>query len=246
MQIWFTHSDRTKVTWGTDVVGGVAQLDILMLERPDDGSWESKFVFADQDERVGAGRLAWAQSVESADPVPPPVVPSSPEEAGGSDGAFKGAWSAEATYIAGDTVTHAESTWGATTAPAVGDEPGVAGAWAELAASGGGGVSIPTFTAAHAAGAGTLAWYNDSADTVTITGLRVTLSAAAVDAATVVDVNVDGTTALAAPVSVAVGQTTSGKTVDEIVVPVGSALTVDVDSVGTPGADETVLVQFYV
>lgn len=112
---------------------------------------------------------------------------------------------------------------------------------------GGGGVadSIPTFTAAHAVGVGTLRWYNDTGNSITIAGARATISSDAVDAATVVDVNVDDVSALDAPISITVGTRTI-KVTDEIVIPADSYLTIDVDSVGTPGAGETLAVQFFI
>jgi hypothetical protein len=159
----------------------------------------------------------------------------SPELVGADpEGSAAGAVSThEVSHAPADAITEADH--------ALIDHTGLPGVGA-----GGGGVSVPTFSSAHAAGVGTLAWYNDTSNSITIQGVRVTISAIVADAPTVVDVNVDGTSALVSPILVPVGQNTSGKTADEIVVPVGSSLTVDVDSVGDVGSSDTLIVQFYV
>jgi hypothetical protein len=247
MPVWFTTTDRTAVDWDADLVARVAQVDLFHIERPADNSYELVFLFARAGQIVLAQKIAWARQVESADPVPEPLVPTTTGGGGGSsagaDGSFRGAWDAGTDYRQGDTVTHDGSTWGATSDPAVGAEPGVAGAWTELAAAASGGAVDQNFTADHTAGVGTMWWRNITGAAVTFTTVYAHIgSAVTVGAATVIDINVDGVSAIT-PFSIPLGESESAVTTVSVAVPAGGKVTVDVDSVGTPGVGEQIMVQ---
>jgi hypothetical protein len=131
---WFVNASRVRVDWPVDVAAGVAQVDLYRLDRAPDDTYELLFLFARAGDTISGHRLAHAQAIESADPVPDPILPPASGTAGaGMDGAFRGAWDAGTVYRRGDTVEHGRSTWGAATAPTVGAEPGVDAVWVKLA-----------------------------------------------------------------------------------------------------------------
>lgn len=89
MPIWIATSNRTAVDWDTDLDGGVAQVDLFHIQRPADDSYELVFLFARAGQSVSDQRVAWAQSVESDDPVPAVFTPPT-SGGGGSTGGGSG------------------------------------------------------------------------------------------------------------------------------------------------------------
>jgi hypothetical protein len=122
-----------------------------------------------------------------------------------------------------------------------------AGGSAWEAAASTGGIALPFFS--HAGnlfvGTGTSRWYNDTANTVTLDYARASVGTAPTGAAINIDINIDGTTALAGTFSIADGAVTSGKFTNFVASPdiaPGSYVTIDIDQVGSTvvGADLSV------
>ena len=80
---WYTNADRTKVTWATAVVAGVAKTDIYELRVPD--GHQISLVWAKTGQAVSDEKLAGAKKREETGAVPAEFVPTS----GRGSGSFK-------------------------------------------------------------------------------------------------------------------------------------------------------------
>lgn len=115
---------------------------------------------------------------------------------------------------------------------------------------GGGGSGIPpaSYSGILSVQAGTVPFYNDTGQTLTITSVRASVGTAPAGAAIIVDVNKNGTTIFTTqshrPSIAAAAKTAKVTTIDVATLADGDYLTFDVDQVGssTPGSDLVVTV----